>query len=263
MSKLIKSKNAKQIDESRKEIKLRTISYVRKNQSSLTPDNNDSASDVHYLEQKITDANLEAEQILANAKNEVERWQEDLKQAEANMQVEAEQRFQEAEENGRRQGYEIGLQEAHQQYAEKIEKARSIVSKAKEDALNHIEHAEKIMLDLSIKVAQKIVGSTIQSNQESWLYVLKEAISEVRLQEEIRVYVHPERYEKTLQHKEELMQIATHTRQLYIYPREDLDEDGCLVETPFGLMEASIDNQLSQLKIGLLEKLKEGEGNRV
>ena len=63
-------------------------------------------------------------------------------------------------------------------------------------------------------------------------------------------------YEELLSKKEELMTIFSNVVNLFIYPDSDLSEDSCLIESSSGRIDASIDTQLSEIKVKLTELLE-------
>ncbi|MDG5788191.1 flagellar assembly protein FliH [Evansella sp. AB-P1] len=264
MSKLIKSIYTQQQNEKVKEIKVKSISSsIRSKQldeDSNSPRDDLSAVRVQYKEPDllIEEAKEESRQLLESANSQIEAWKKEMEQYEVSIQQDAEKRFVEAESKGWEQGYEAGFEEGKKKYEQEIELAQQIVANSKKDYIKHIEDSEPVMLAIAIEVAKKIIGNSLQEKEHSWGHLLKEAISEVRELKEINLYVHPKRYDVTLNHQEELKQIATHSNQLFIYPKGDLAENDCIIETPFGRIEASVDSQLMEIKRALLEKLMEG-----
>ncbi|UTR10868.1 flagellar assembly protein FliH [Evansella sp. LMS18] len=261
MSKLIKSTNAIVSGHGEKVIKLRMYGQREKaqdNRGSVAQ----SGKNVHYNERTVLeeDARKAAEEIIQDAKRQAELLENELLKQEEKIRSEAEQIFQEAEMKGWQQGYEAGQLEGRNQYEKEIRKARDLVRKAKEDYFSHLEKAEPVMLELSMGVAEKIIGETLEKSGEAWIYLIKEAVKEVRSHEEITIFIHPEKYENVLHHKDELQQIALHTRELYIYPEAGIGENDCVIETPYGRVDAGVDSQLKEIKMTLQEKLKEGSG---
>ena len=263
LSKLIKSINAVQHEKTAKMIKVRSpfpSNFHTSEEESRDEQPIRSGKSVHYNEQRILeDAKQNAEQMLEETKIQISSWQQELKEKEEQQHQEAEIRFEKAEKSGKQEGYEAGLIEGRQAYEAEIKKAQEIVAKAKEDSIKHMEDLEPVMLEISLKVAEKIIGSALKDSEEAWMYLVKEAVAEVRSHEEIKIYVHPDWYDTALNHQNELKQIALHTQELYIFPDTAIGMNDCIIETPYGRLEASVDSQLKEIKQALLQKLKEGE----
>ncbi|MDQ0253714.1 flagellar assembly protein FliH [Evansella vedderi] len=261
MSRLIRGTYETSLKKAPKTINLRTVGQKEKGYGSResTQEKVNVEESVHYIEQRLAEAELEASKIIEKARNQAEKMQEELLQQEDELKKEYEARFLQGEMEGRKQGYEAGSNEAKLAYENEIKKATEIVEKAREDYYKHLESSEPVMIDLAIEVAKKIIGTTLNEKHEAWLHLVKDAVAEVRGQEEIKIYIHPDNYELTLQHQEELRNIALHTRELFIYPNIELKETDCIVETPFGQVEASVDSQLREVKLALFNMLREGK----
>ncbi|MFD1636389.1 flagellar assembly protein FliH [Evansella tamaricis] len=250
--------NNKQVDS--KTIKIRTLTLP------MEQDNYNNKSSIpghegHYLEQErvLKETEKQANQMMEDAKQQIKVWKEELEASQLQLEGERERVFREAEQQGQQNGYNDGLLQGKLEYEANIKESQQIITKAKEDYYKRIEESETIMLDLAVELAEKIIGKTLEENPQAWLHLLKEAVEEVRGHEEVKILVHPKQYEITSQHQHELKQLALHTNALYIFPDHSLKENACIIETPFGQVEASVDSQLKEIKRILYEKLKEGQ----
>ncbi|QKS71439.1 flagellar assembly protein FliH [Paenalkalicoccus suaedae] len=197
------------------------------------------------------------EQQLQEEKVAFEEWkQAQLEQ----MATDAEEEGRKAAEEGFNQGFQEGMQAGLEQYKEAIDQAQGIVNLSKQDYQHKLEAAESHMLELALGITEKILGKQLE-DESAWLHLVKEALQEVREQEEVKLYVHPDWYERTLAQQEELREIVRQSRHLLIYPDEQLPHDGCLIDTPYGKLDASVDVQLLEIKRTLFEKLQEGESH--
>ncbi|MCP8616523.1 flagellar assembly protein FliH [Salirhabdus salicampi] len=227
----------------------------------------------HQEEKLETTTNTEADvdKKLAEAQSIVENAKEQAEQliAKANEQIAAEKRHwereqeqlkQEAQELGYTEGYKAGKEEALAHYRSKIDEANSIVNMAKKEAMTTVESSEETILNLGIQVAEKIVHSTIERNEEAFLHIVKAAIKCVKDHPNISLYVHPTQYEHVLSHETELKNIVESNASFAIYPIVDLvEESSCVIETPLGKVDASVDTQLTELKKKLGELVEEAK----
>lgn len=264
LSKLIKSTSSKQRASNEKLIQLKSITptYTEHDVDKETGSSENEELEnnlVHYNELELIQLEKDRmEQQQKDLEREKEAWIEEKKQQQVKMDETAELKANQAAEEGYNQGYSAAVDQVKQDYSSFIKQAENTVTAAKEDYFKKMEASEPIMLDLAITIAKKIISETLADNEKSWLELLKKAVLEVREQEEVKVYVHPKWFELTLFHKNELQEIALHTRELLIYPDEYLQEDGCIIETPYGQMDVSLDSQLLEIKKSLFEKLREG-----
>lgn len=206
----------------------------------------------------IAKAKEQANQILEDAKAQFEAEQQQIAIEKERWQEERIQWVEQAKQEGYEIGYEKGLEAGKNEYIETIQKAEQIVLKANDVYSKQIEEAELEIVSIGLKVAEKIIGHELNENTHTWIEIVKRAIKEVRDQQNVKIYVHPNQFDLTLQHQEELKDLFQITDiRLLILPNDDLQEFACIVESPFGQIDATIDNQLNELKDKLVEKLEE------
>lgn len=245
LSRLIKSSLAKEQTNE----KIISIKYVNNFQ------NTDMHSDEDY--KKIVDkANLEAAAILETAEKEAAALRELLQQEKDNWQTEKNFLIEEAH----REGYQAGIQEGqhagYSEYAELLEQAKSIIEASRLDYENYINSAETEILELGMKVAEKVVQTSITENKEHFLQLVKKVLKETRDQKEIQLHVNPIHYQYLLSEKDELLALFPIKPSLFIFPDESTAENDCIIETANGRIEASVDTQLLMIKQKLLDLLE-------
>ncbi|MDQ0217076.1 flagellar assembly protein FliH [Peribacillus cavernae] len=204
-------------------------------------------------------AKSEAEAIVIEARQQAEKI---LRQAEASRmhfeEVEKMQMVQEARELGFNEGIELGKQRGYEECAAAIEHAREIVASSKNDYLAHIEASERTILELGIKVSERIIGTRLEDSEQVYMSIAKQAIKEAKDHPEVELHVHPVHYQYFLAHKEELSAIFHKETRFYIYPDQGIGETSCIIESTHGRIDAGIDSQLKEIKLKLVELL-EGE----
>jgi flagellar assembly protein FliH len=166
--------------------------------------------------------------------------------------------IEQAQKEGYRQGVEDGIQKGYNEIAAEIAFAKKVVESSKKDYRHHIESSETVILNLALKVAEKIIGQQLEKDEVSFLSIVKRAIKEVRDNREVQLHIHPIQYQSILSHKDELMAIFPKDTELYIFPDDELEETNCIIESENGRMDASVDSQLQEIKVKLTELL-EGE----
>lgn len=196
-------------------------------------------------EKLLNEANLKAQGIREQIANEQNAWEQEKKSL---MEQARKQGFIQGQAEGREQGY--------QEYQETIRFARDVVTAAKKDYQEKIDSSEKTILDLAIKIAEKILGMQLAEREQSFLALVKRALKEVHQYREIQLMVAPSRYEFILAHKRELAAIFPKETDIYIYPDEELTDESCIIESPGGRMDASISSQLAEARRQLQELLE-------
>lgn len=204
----------------------------------------------------LAQARMEAEQIILRANEEARSIREQIN----NEQLAWEQEKAVLSEDARAVGYERGLQQGHQQGYEEyhglIQSAHEVIEASKQDYQNHIESSEKVILDLAIKVAGKILGKKLTEEEEEFMSLVKRALKNARDYRGIQLHIHPSHYHFLLANKEELIAIFPKEIDFYIYPDDELVEDSCIIESENGRIDASVDSQIEEIKQKLFEMLE-------
>ncbi|WP_461200428.1 flagellar assembly protein FliH [Anoxybacillus sp. TBDG-1] len=202
----------------------------------------------------------QAEQQAAHIRQEADMYYASVQQQIAEEQRQWEKERNEWIEQARQEGYAVGFEQGRQdglqQYTEAIREAKQIAQSANEQFYHILESADETILLVACKVAERIMGERLAENKEHFLGLVKQVIKEVREHEEVKIYVHPTYYDVVIRQKDELKALFSQDVHLFIYPDETLAETSCIVESPFGRIDASVDTQLEQLKQQLLERIE-------
>ena len=203
----------------------------------------------------LNEAKAKAEQMIRQAKLEYESVIEDIMQQRNSWQEEKKVLVAEAKEEGYQSGWSEGQQQGYSEYRKLIEEAWEIIAAAKDDYTAYLDASEKVILDMAVKIAEKIVARKIEDD-EYFMTLVKRALKEAKESHDIRLHVHPESYDFILTQKEELLSIFSHETNLFIYPDDEMPVGGCVIESETGRIDASIDTQLSEIKHTLTELLE-------
>lgn len=250
LSRLIKSQWATQNSEDKKVISIRVLETLTRNL-----DEDDVEVEVNPKE-LLEQARSEADSIVQDARLQADNMRNDLEQERLYWEQRKIEIAEAAKSEGFKQGLEEGRQQGYTECLDLINFSKTVVDSSKQDYLNKIESAEKTILHLGIKVAEKIIGLKLEEDEETFLAVVKRALKEAREYREIRLHVSPKHYDLLLSQKEELLAIFPLETDLYIYPDDEIQENGCIIESANGRIDASIDSQLQELKQKLLELLE-------
>ncbi|MFG6118252.1 MULTISPECIES: flagellar assembly protein FliH [Thalassobacillus] len=199
-------------------------------------------------------ARVQAEALLRNTEAEIN----DKKQI---WEQERVQLAEDARKDGFEQGLKEGRNKGFEEFAQHIEKARLVIDQAKEEYQQILASSETDILDIAVQAAEKVICQQLTHSPESFMSLVKGVIAEVQDQPEIIISVHPEQYSLLLTQKQELEPLISSKSKLTIYPHTQLDPYSCLIESPFGRIDASIDSQLTELRKQLEEFNNEGNSD--
>jgi flagellar assembly protein FliH len=195
----------------------------------------------HHLMEEIKKMRLEAE-------NEIKAWWE----AE---QEKAEGLRQEAYSEGYDHGFEQGQKEAQEQYQNKLKQAEEIVQRAYRERDEILRQAEAELLQLSLSIARKVIGDELKHNQESWNALVSNGLRQIIEQDEVMVCLPALLYPQLLPYVDEWSQLIE--GQLKVIPDHTLDEGQCLLKTPYGTYDLSLDQQLEAINKQLMACFEE------
>ncbi|RDI47459.1 flagellar assembly protein FliH [Falsibacillus pallidus] len=208
----------------------------------------------------INAAKEEAESIRLNAEKELKELRESFQLERDQFEMEKAAWIEQAKKEGFESGFQDGRIQAMQEFSGYIQKAREVVDLSKVEFSNYLESAEKVILELGVKIAEKILNKELTEHPDTFIGVVKKALKEVKEFKEVQIHVHPLKYDLLMGQKEDLETLFPFDVNCYIYPDEDLPENSCYIESQNGRVDAGIDSQLIEIKRQLLNIL-EGDVN--
>jgi len=169
-------------------------------------------------------------------------------------------RVQEAYDEGFGQGYEDGTNKANEAMAHSLQIANEVILQAKENARKYIEDQEAVILELGLTAAERIIGASLERDNELFVSIVRRGLKEAREMKEIKIYVSPTYYALITSNRDELAEMFPTDVPFMIFANEDLEnETDCYIETNHGRIVVSIDEQLNELRLKLHEILESKE----
>jgi len=225
-------------------IKVKPVEFFRKeNQDQEEPE-----QEKINIEQKIMTAKQELDGLREEKEALIQATNEQIAKEKSNWEAEKEEWIRQAQEEGYQEGLTIGQREGLKQYKHQLEQANSIIESASQDYHSIIEKNEETILELAIHTAEKIIQQKITMEPTSFIQIVQAAIKDIKDQSKVSIYLHPNNYPVVLEQKNELQRILENDAQLSIYINNELAENACLIEHPFGQVDAGVDTQLLQIR---------------
>jgi flagellar assembly protein FliH len=195
--------------------------------------------------------------ILSERDTLIQETKEMIEQEKKQWEEEKKQWIETAKAEGFQTGISLGKEEGLQQYRQLLNEANDLTVLALKDYHTTLEkHSEKI-LDLAIHTAEKILNQQLTTEPDIFISIVKSAIKEIKDQPIISIYLHSSNYQTVLQQKEELVQLLENEAKLAVYIRESITVNSCLIEHPYGQIDASVDTQLQQIRSVIHEVVAE------
>jgi len=185
----------------------------------------------------IQQAQEKAEVILTNAKTEVDKLTQSVQQ--------------EAYEKGFNTGKEEGIKTGAEIIKKALVEIQNVLSEAKHKREEIIQTNQEIIIDLALMIAKKIIKTELATNKEAILKNLKQALKKVRDKEKITVKVNPVHLAELGARKEEFLVQVSGIEGIDFEEDKSIEPGGCIIETNFGLIDATISSQIEIIQEAL------------
>ncbi|CAM3890700.1 FliH/SctL family protein [Cohnella lubricantis] len=197
----------------------------------------------------VRGAQESADQIRSQAAEEAEEWwrarrQEDEQTKEAARQL--------GYEEGFRQGSEQAERQLAAEWEQKLQDAARIVQQAYTVKESIISEAEQFLVELSCRIAEKVIGRRIEETPELTLEMIAKALTRRKEQGVITLCVAPSQLTLVQAAKAELARSIDSQASLEIVPDPNVEAGGCVIRSAFGSVDARIDTQMAAIQSELL-----------
>ncbi|ART76345.1 flagellar assembly protein FliH [Sutcliffiella horikoshii] len=253
LSKLIKSFSLKEGNSQSVAIKVAPIFNKKQTDANTETVLGHSIESINHAIEK---ANREAADILEQASLERQTAAKKIEEDKKAWESEKESWMQKAYDKGHDQGYQAGEKEAQALYEEKLNEANQIIELAQLHYNEKLDSSLESIVKLGVKVAEKIIGSSLDSDPSTFTQLVQAALKEVKEKEDVKIYVCPKQYPTLMMNKQILQNIINSQFELIIYPDSELKENGCWIDSTAGRMDVSIDTQLKEIKEHLLQLVR-------
>lgn len=150
-------------------------------------------------------------------------------------------------EAGERAGFELGVKKAEVLFSG-LGKILSELSSFKSDLY---EPCEQEMVELTLAIAKKVIQREVE-DKETVLDCVRTAVKAVVAAGEIVIKVNPKDLEVLNANRNELARYSGGVKGLKIEADEEIGKGGCIIETDYGEVDATINSLLSDVE----ERLK-------
>ena len=149
-----------------------------------------------------------------------------------------------------KEGYEAGILQAREDI-EALREAISVFMNAKQEVFEYIAPD---ILEISIDIAQKIIKKEITQDPQMILDKITEILKTLSKEEtKINLKVNPSQVSILKQSIPDILSDAGLDARIIIVPDETVTEGGCVVTTTNGVIDATIESQISIIKEALKE----------
>lgn len=218
-------------------------------------DGDDNHVNVNQVASQILNsAKQEAEEIISNAHNEIE-------QLRASAYDEAEVIRSNAHEEGYHAGYEEAMSAANKEIdlqKEELEQQRKSMQEQFE-TFHHelIQETEHKMVEILCKMIPSVTGVVIEEQTDVLLYIINRAMEEQDAGRHFVIKLSSADYPVVVQKREDIYGASNPNIDIELVEDAKLSQYQCLIETDYGMIDLSLDVQLSNLITALKLMIKD------
>ncbi len=200
-------------------------------------------------EEIISKAKIEADYIIREALLEAK---EIMSKAEAEVQELRDKTLQEAGD----EGYNTGFAQAKQEYEGLLQEANEIKEQAGIEYKQVLASLEADAVNTILEIARKVICNELQT-KENILLLVKEAFDKCAKDRKAVLKLSQADYDYVTENKDKLMSILQRSEDIEIKKDLSLSEGGCIIDTPFGSIDASAETKLKKIEDDFKSLLEE------
>lgn len=217
-------------------------------------------------ESPITFAQIQAEEILADARRDAERI---LKQARDDADREAENVFAAARDGGYQEGYAAGMAQAaeesrrlREEQAQRLEEGvHRFLGQASVALDRQMDQSVDDLRDLALAVAEKVVCVSLKSSADVISRMIQTAIDKRKKKEWVHIYISECDAKRLSQIPASLSgALNALSDRVRIIPMADDESGTCVIEMPDEIVDASAATQLNNLRTILTDTANSASG---
>jgi len=207
-------------------------------------------------------AKKEADKIVACARKEAESLKKEAEKLIAESKKKAQELESEAYEKGFSQGKKDGEEFGRKQFEAMTNRLKRLILNLQEQGNKISKKYESQIINLCMLVASRVIKHEIETNPDVILAVVKDALSHVVEGTTLTLHLNPidaELIEERF--KDELTAPGKHRIKINSDPK--IERGGCLLETEFGLIDATTKTRLNTIISSIDNILKQNTGYKL
>jgi flagellar assembly protein FliH len=155
--------------------------------------------------------------------------------------------FAQGHAEGLRKGQEEAFQEFQAESEKRLEQLNALLQSMESAKGELFEANREFLMNVIYRVAKTVLLKEISTDREYLLRLSRELIERCGLRENLTLKIHPSDAESIEMLKQGLLQSFSTLRNLSIELSDHVQGGGCILETEWGAVDASLQTQLSQV----------------
>ncbi len=204
-------------------------------------------------------ARKEAEAILKKAREEADVLVKRAKEMVEHSRQEAELLESKAYEQGFEQGKKDGEELGRKQLEVAAQRLNSVIEAIRSQGVSFLNKYEGQLIKLTMEAVHRIVLRQIELDPSLVIDALKGAFEKVIEGSKINIHLNPKDVELVTEFLTRDQELAA-SHPVDVIPDPSISQGGCLVETEFGLVDATVETRIEAVRQEISKILKERTG---
>ena len=208
--------------------------------------------DLRQVEEMFEKARRGADIILSSANSNAARIIEEAK-------TQAEKTARQIEKDTQEKGYSEGKQEGEAEGERLKQEAAAVLEDAKARREEIIGSIERDVVELIAKLLDKLLANTIEINPDIVAKLVRAQLGNMNATGDVTVRVSPDDYEEVQSRRDEISAAVDTSVNIEIAKDVTFKKSECILETPLGSVDISLESSYRMLKENLTYLFKMGE----
>jgi|GEM_PF-1492778 len=201
------------------------------------------------VSKELFEANNEARKVLTEAEQKAQQLVTEAEDKAKDIIAQAEEEAARMKEQARQEGFAQGSHESADKYTQMILEHSQRLEKKESEVANQV-------LKLSMAIAKKIIGNTLQAQPETIVEMAKNHLVSVKQRREVFLCVSSSDLEMLRTHKRALLDQLGRAKEIEIRADDNLSPGSMLIETEAGSIDAKLETQLNIIEQKLMSQTK-------
>ena len=208
---------------------------------TISNDDNNVVDEEEYANSIVEDAKQMYLKIIEEANAEARRTMEAAEE-------EARSLLSSSREEGYKEGYESGYLEGKNEAQSIIDEASEIKTFLDMRRESLYREAEEQIVDLVLSISKKVIGQELSQNRETLLSLVNQALQKCAFKNKLVLKISPLDYDFIKENKYRICKMVEGISDIDIVSDLSLPQGSCIIETPSGEINSSIEVQYNEIK---------------
>jgi len=208
---------------------------------TINTDDNNTEDEEEYANSIVEDAKQMYLKIIEEANSEARRIMEAAEE-------EARSLLSNSREEGYNEGYESGYLEGKNEAQSIIDEASEIKEFLDRRRESLYKEAEEQIVDLVLSISKKVLGQELSQNKETLLSLVNQALQKCTFKNKLVLKISPSDFDFVKENKYRICKMVEGISDIDIVSDLSLPKGSCIVETPSGEINSSIEVQFNEIK---------------